>query len=67
MNTDHMHDTIAADAMPNGVWLRCVNSDCDRGERVSRAQCAHYLATGWPTHCGYTMRISTPPPRPAGA
>jgi hypothetical protein len=43
-----IHDKIAADAFPNGAWLKCHDPRCDRGERVTTATAAEYLAHGWP-------------------
>jgi hypothetical protein len=61
-----IHDKIAADAFPNGAWLKCHDPRCDRGERVTTATAAEYLAHGWPQHCGQTMRLVTEP-RTSGA
>jgi hypothetical protein len=54
-------EKVAADAFPNGAHLKCTNPACDRGERITTADCARYLSTGWPTHCGQTMRLVAPP------
>lgn len=51
------HEAISSDVFPDGVWLHCANPECDRGERVSSADCARYLASGWPMHCGMTMGL----------
>lgn len=48
-------EQVARDAFPHGAHLKCTNPECDRGERVTQADCARYLANGWPTHCGATM------------
>ena len=51
------HRSMATAAFPNGSWLRCANPECDRGEKATSEDCARYLATGWPTHCGQTMEL----------
>lgn len=48
---------IAADAFPNGVELTCVT--CGHSTSANAGQTARYLSTGWPTHCGATMRADT--------
>jgi hypothetical protein len=60
-----LHETMATAAFPTGAWLKCANPACNRGERVTREQAARYLATGWPTHCGLTMELTTNPHRAA--
>lgn len=45
--------SIAADVYPNGATLKC--SRCGAERRASKADCARYFSTGWPTHCGMTM------------
>lgn len=57
-------ERVAAEAFPKGAHLHCANTECNRGERATTADCARYLATGWPEHCGQTMAIVTPEAEP---
>lgn len=50
-------EQVAAEAFPKGAHLKCWNPKCDRGERITTADCARYLASGWPEHCGQTMQL----------
>ena len=50
--SESIHDKIAEDIEPFGGFLRC--EVCNRKEALS--QVAGYLAHGWPSCCGYTMR-----------
>lgn len=61
----NVHESIASDAFPNGAWLYCANPGCDRGEKATSADCAGYLASGWPMHCGMTMGLQPPRSVPA--
>ena len=60
-----IHTKIAADVWPDGLWLRCANPECDRGEKITTADAAYYLGHGWPKHCGRTMRTNDAPPKEA--
>jgi hypothetical protein len=54
---ENLHRNMARDAMPNGGTLTCER--CGRTRDVSSADCRTYLARGWPTCCGLTMRLDT--------
>lgn len=49
------YEAIARDAFPNGAILGC--SKCGSIVEVNSAQCAEFLASGWPSHCGQTMTL----------
>jgi hypothetical protein len=50
-----VHAGIARETWPNGAQLRC--KTCEHTEHASTQDCANYLATQWPTHCGQQMII----------
>lgn len=52
----HLHANIAADVYPNGGVLEC--NVCHARAPFSVQDAARYLATGWPTHCGQSMKFS---------
>jgi hypothetical protein len=62
MMTSKLHAIITQDAFPVGAWLRCEHPGCDRGERITSEDAAHYLAHGWPMHHGVTMTLTTEMP-----
>lgn len=45
--------SIASDVWPKGATLQCYR--CGHRTNATTEQCARYLSTGWPTHCGVTM------------
>jgi len=47
---------IANDVFPKGPVLTC--SKCGATQDATASQCARYLSTGWPEHCGRTMGAS---------
>lgn len=49
---------IASDVFPNGAILGCTK--CRFTQRATSEDCARYLSTGWPTHCGATMSADQP-------
>ena len=53
----NLHGNIATDVWPKGAFLIC--KKCDFSTSASSAECGQYLARGWPTHCGVTMRLET--------
>ncbi len=53
-NIRTLHDRIAADVYPNGGTLTC--RVCGHQQPMSTKDAAHYLAHGWPRHCGKEMR-----------
>ena len=55
-------DEWAQDIWPNGAILECSRPSCYFSERITTEQAASYLAHGWPTHCGRTMRVEQPAP-----
>lgn len=44
---------VANDVWPKGATLQCYR--CGHRTNATTEQCARYLSTGWPTHCGATM------------
>lgn len=56
-NAQTLQSSIARDIAPLGGILRCTT--CGQEEPLSEAQIGRYLASGWPKHCGYTMRWVT--------
>ena len=57
-----IHAKIVNDALPSGGTLTCTR--CGRTRRVSTAECADYLAYGWPKCCGKTMYLSREQEKP---
>lgn len=49
-----LHTRLASDVFPNGVTLTC--RECGHTISASSADCARYLAHGWPRHHGKEMR-----------
>jgi hypothetical protein len=47
---------IASDVFPKGATLTCAR--CGHEQAATTSQCARYLTTGWPEHCGYTMKAT---------
>ncbi|HRJ44664.1 MAG TPA: hypothetical protein PL105_22400 [Caldilineaceae bacterium] len=52
-----IHQRLANDVYPDGVELQCLK--CSHVIIATTADCAHYLAHGWPRHCGREMRQPT--------
>jgi len=52
-----LHAAIAADLSGFGGILRC--TECRREQGLSEEQIARYLRSGWPKHCGRSMRWVT--------
>lgn len=54
-----IHDTIAAQAFPLGIWVRC--EVCNDNEWLApKERVADFLASGWPKCCGQTMSVRQP-------
>lgn len=52
-----IHMAIANDVYPHGAKMTC--RACDYEFIASTADCAYYLAHGWPKCCGKTMKTET--------
>lgn len=46
-----------ANEMPELSHLRC--EQCATKKELNDDAAARYFLSGWPTHCGYTMRLIT--------
>ena len=54
-NFESLHADIANDVWPSGATLYCHN--CDSSESITPEQCGRFLALGWPSCCGKTMKL----------
>lgn len=52
-----LYRAMATDVAPLGGLLRCTT--CGAEHVLSENRIARFLASGWPQHCGYTMRWVT--------
>jgi hypothetical protein len=55
-----IHDKVAADV--GALDLVC--DECGHRERASSREVSRYLASGWPKHCGHTMKAERPKESP---
>lgn len=62
---DGLQRSIAKDVWPNGATLSCLA--CGQRLVITSWQCGKYLASGWPKHCGATMRCEARAPGETGA
>jgi hypothetical protein len=55
-NLANIHDRTAAD-LPPLSHLSC--DECGKRDELTTFDAANYLRSGWPVHCGHTMRLVT--------
>lgn len=52
-NAKNLHTNMGRDLAQHGGVLRC--RQCGHEQSLNAEQIAHYLAHGWPKHCGQGM------------